>query len=155
MATDGPGVVMHMVEQSLPDVFAARRLIHADVIDVERFGVLYQDVVLDLRYLTEGVAQHHALAVSFLLIDKDGSAAVVEQDFKLLLVIFGRMGLEQVRAYSVVYHVYLMQQFNDTLDVCLVGFPNHSALSGSVSWESLFYAAKIINIFQKQMEKAV
>ena len=57
--------------------------------------------------------------------DEDGFAVIIEQGFKFLLIILGRVRFEQVWAYHVMHHIYLMQQFDDTSNVVSICSSNH------------------------------
>jgi hypothetical protein len=85
--------------------------------------------------------------------NEDGFTLIIEEGFKLLFVILCRVGLEQIRAYYMMYHVYLMQQSNDSLYVSFFSFSNHSIFEttgkGSDN-HGIFakFAAKISIVYQ-------
>ena len=85
----GLRIVADVFVQCRTDVFAPCFFIHADVINIQGLDVLEQLIVLYLSNLTESMAQHLPV-----VIDKDGLAVVVEQNFKLLLIILGGVGFE-------------------------------------------------------------
>ena len=89
VATDGFCIVADVLIQGGGNVFAARLLIYADVVNVQRLDVLQQLVALHLRNYAEGMAQYLAV-VEY----EDGFALVVEQCFQFLFVIFCRVGFE-------------------------------------------------------------
>ena len=67
------------------------------------------------------MAQH----LSVVIVDEDGAVVVVEQGFKLLLVVFRRVRFEQVWTYHMMHHIHLMQQVDDALDVAAISFSYH------------------------------
>lgn len=122
-ATDRTGEVAHKLEEGLSDVSAARLLIDADVVDIQRLDVLQQAVVPHLDELAEGVSEHLSV-----VIDEDGLVVVVEDGLKLFFVVFGRVGLEKVGANCVVYGIDLIQQCHQALDVSFFGFSDYGTL---------------------------
>ena len=106
--------------ECLSDVSAARLFVDADVVDIQRLGILQQRMVADLRQLAEGMPEYLAV-----VIDEDGIAVVSDELGQLLLAILGGVALEQVRPDVVMNGIYLMQQTHQPLDVPLFCFPNH------------------------------
>jgi hypothetical protein len=104
-------------------MLASGGLVHADVVNVQRLDVLQQVVALHLVNLAKGMAQYLPVVV-----DENGVTVSVEQGFEFLLIVFGGVGLEQVRPYYVMHHVHLVQQFDDASDVVFTCFSNHICL---------------------------
>ena len=96
-------------------MLAASHLIHADVINIQRLDVLEQFVILDFRNHTERMAQHLAV-----IENEDRLTVIIKEGFKFLLIILCRMRFEQVRAYHMMHHIYLMQQLNNGLYISFV-----------------------------------
>ena len=63
------------------------------------------------------------------IIDENRFAVIMKQGFQFMLIIFGSVRFEQVWAYHMMHHVYLMQQINDTPDIVFICFSNHSLIS--------------------------
>ena len=111
-------------------MFAASTFVHTDIIDIQRLDIFQQQVVLDLIDLAECIAQHTTV-----VIHEYGFAVVIEHGFKFLFVILGCVGFEQVWTQHMMHHVYLMQQFNNTLDILFVCF----------SYQTIFPVQQLLN----------
>lgn len=100
---------------------AACCLINANIVNIKCLEVLQKSVALYLDDLTEGVSQH----LSGIAVNEYGAAFIIEQLCKLLLVIFGGVGFEQVGALLIMHHVYLMKELHNLGYVALACFADH------------------------------
>ena len=68
------GIVAHELKQGATNMLAARRFVHAQVIDIQSLAVLQQAVVFHFLHLAERIAKHLTI-----VIHKDGFSLVFEQ----------------------------------------------------------------------------
>ena len=82
---------------------------------------MQQAVVFHFRYLAERIAKHNTIVIY-----EDRLGLVVEQQRQLLLAVLGGIGLEQIRSQTMMHHIHLMQQVDETRNVNYIRLSNHT-----------------------------
>lgn len=80
-------------------------------------------MVLDLANLTESMAKNCSI-----IENEDGLAVIIQDFFKVLLTIFGRVPFEQVWANTIMYCVRLIQKLYQPFYVSFVCSSYHFGL---------------------------
>lgn len=133
------GIVEHMVVQLSAHVFAARTLVHADVVDIQRANRLQIVGARMILLHAERVAEQRAIGVGC----DENRAGIVCDD----LCEFGgrvfRLALDKQVGATVCMHVVdLTQQFHDGIDVAGVGMTD-----GEVRHDSLVFLQGCFRLF--------
>ena len=120
VAVDFPGIVQHSLVDGLGHAAAPDVLVHAQIVDVQRFPVAEHRIVLGFLQNAEGIAHHFAVHHP----GDDGPLFVGKQLFQGCFVIFLGPGTEQVGTNLMVYLPHLAQKVNHPGDILFCGKTN-------------------------------